>query len=293
MDIKRSQLITLWVFIIIISLLLASAFPPLIKEKFNLYRSFEYSQMYLGNDTYDKLIIEYDYQSGEEPSERVMEIFEEKVQRYTDKKEVRSKLDEELPFNETVAMSPFDERDISEIRKKYRNYERSGDTISIYVLYLNGTWEKHKGTLGIADRPDTIVIFQREIHEIATRTHLEKKDIEQAILIHEFGHLLSLVGKGYESEHEDVMYPGHCDESLGECVMSGSFHLEKEKMNESPPLDFCELCQSDIEYIRDKESLFGLEDGISYSLIILQFGGGIWVTIKAIKANKKINCKYK
>lgn len=97
------------------------------------------------------------------------------------------------------------------MKGEYGNYERSENTISIYVVYLNGTLAEQEGTLGIADSPYTIVIFQRMIREISTRTHFERKYIELATLNHEFGHLLSLVGKGYESEHEDSLFPGHCD----------------------------------------------------------------------------------
>lgn len=279
---RRRQLIILWVFLIIIILFLASIFPALIKERFNLYRPYEYSQMYLEDDPYEELIIEYDYQEGEKPNETAMNIFEEKAEKYTEKEEVRSELDQEIPFNETVTRTPFDNRDISEIREEYRTYERRGNAVSIYVLYLNGTWEEREGTLGIADRPDTIVIFQREIHEIDLRTHMERKDIEPSILIHEFGHLLSLVGMGYESDHEDIVYPGHCDESAGECVMSGALHL-RDDIDEKPPIEFCELCQEDIEYIRNKESPFGLEEGISYSLIVINFGIGILVSKSLIK----------
>lgn len=288
------KLCIIWVFVIIFALITASISPPIVKEEFDLYHSYEYSQMYLEDDPYTDLIIEYDYQIGSKPVQESLDLLEERVNQYTDKERVKIELGDELPYNETVTRSPYDTNDIEEIRDEYRDYERDGNKISIYILNLNGTWAEREGTLGIAERPHTIVVFQREIYEITQRTDLKREDIEPSILIHEFGHLLSLVGINYESDHEDPAYPRHCDESEGECVMAGSLEI-KDGMEEEPPTDFCELCQEDIELIRNKEAPLGLEDVISYSMIALEFSIGLWVSALVIdNAGKKYRRdKYK
>lgn len=283
-----------WTLVIIFALLTSTALTPVITEEFDLYHSYEYSQMYLEDEPYSELVIEYDYQEGAEPSEDAIFELERKVEKYTEKDSIKSVMGNEIPFNDTATRSPYDRNDISELRDSYRSYEREGDTISIYVLYLNGTWAERKGTLGIADRPYTIGIFLGEIYSVTEETNLKREDIEPSVLVHEFGHLLALVGIGYESDHEhpDPRYSNHCDESEGPCVMSGSLEI-KEEMDEKPPLEFCQLCEQDIEYIRNKEAPFGIQDLISFSVIILQFSLGMWVSMAIIRSKHKKNKKYK
>ncbi len=275
MDKKYALLGTIWVLVVVAALITHSFLPAYAKEKTGLYEPYEYSQMYLDNDPYSEVIIEYDYDEGQEPEETAMRKLEGKIENYTDKESVKRVVDDEISYDDSTLS--YDSNDISELNEKYQNYERTGNKIPIHVLYLNGVWEENPNVLGLAQRPEQIVIFSSVIRSIEEENDLEPGDVEAPVLIHEFGHLLSLVGLGYESDHEDIEYPGHCDESAGECVMAGSVEI-KENMTNPPTTEFCELCREDIEYIRGLEDPFGLEDAISYSTIVGQYMIGIWVS---------------
>ncbi len=293
MDKKYALLGTIWVLVVVVALITHSFFPVYVKEKADLYEPFEYSQMYLENEPYSDLIIEYDYVEGHRPNKTAMSILERKVENYTDKENVVSKLDDEIPVNHT-RVGLYDSNDISELNDAYMDYGREGDTISIHVLYLDGEWKEKENVLGLSKRPYQIVIFSRVVEDFAETLdeQLEKDifklDVEAPVLVHEFGHLLSLVGLGYESDHEDAEYPGHCDESAGDCVMAGYVEV-KEDTDEKPPLEFCELCKEDLKQIKEMEDSFGFEDLVSYGTISGQYFVGIWASSVIIgRTGKKV-----
>ncbi|MEF8835130.1 MAG: hypothetical protein V5A76_03150 [Candidatus Thermoplasmatota archaeon] len=284
MDKKYAFLGTIWVLIIIAALITHSFFPAYLKEKTSSYEPYEYSQMYLENEPYSEIIIEYDYLKGQEPDETAITKLEEKIEKYTDKETIKSIVDDQISIAESEPS--YDSNDISRLKKEYQNHERDGNQIAIYVLYVDGIWEDDNDVLGLSQRPGQIIIFNSVISGIETTNALGSGEIESPVLVHEFGHLLSLVGLNYESYHEDDGYPNHCDESAGECVMAGAVEI-KEEMMEPPPSDFCELCQEDMEQISELEDPFGLEDVISYSTIVGQYMIGIWASAVLIeKAGK-------
>ncbi len=287
MDKKYAVLGTIWVLVIIAALITHSFFPGFIKEKTGLYQSYEYSQMYLENDPYTDIVIEYDYVEGYEPSETAMTLLEEKIEKYTEKENIERDVDDKISANETKLS--YDENDISELKDAYKDHERHGNTIPIHVLYLNGRWEKNPDVLGVSKIPHQIVIFNGVIEEKSR--DLEPERVEEAVLVHEFGHLLSLVGIGYESEHEDEEYSRHCDESEGECVMAGYVDI-RENTEEPPPIEFCELCESDLETIRELRDPFSLDNIISYAVISWQYFMGVWVsTVLVDSVRRKRNPK--
>lgn len=292
MDKKYALLGTVWVIVVVAALVTHSFLPAYVKEKTDRYDSFEYSQMYLENEPYSRLIIEYDYVKGHEPNETAMNILEEKVEKYTDKENIKSVIDDQISENHTKLS--YDSNDISRLNEAYMDYKREDDTISIHVLYLDGIWEENENVLGLSKRPHQIVIFMEVVENLADRNaNLTELDIEGPVLVHEFGHLLSLVGLGYESDHEDEEYPGHCDESAGECVMAGSVEV-KENTDEKPPLEFCDLCKEDLENIREMEGSFGFEDLVSYGVISSQYFIGIWASALIVDtASKNIRNREK
>lgn len=296
MDKKYALLGTIWVLVVIAALITHSFLPAYVKERGDLYESFEYSQMYLENEPYSDLIIEYDYVEGHRPNETAIDILEEKVEKYTDKENVESVVDDQISMNHTQELF-YDRNDISKLNDIYMDNGREGDTISIHVLYLDGEWKEKENVLGLSKRPYQIVIFSRVVEESAESldTQLDKDifklDVEAPVLVHEFGHLLSLVGLGYESDHEDPEYSGHCDESEGDCVMAGSVEVKGDSV-ERPPLEFCELCQEDLEKIREMEDSFGFEDLVSFGTISGQYFVGIWASsVIIVRAGKKFESK--
>lgn len=262
---RYPAIVTIWVLLIIAGLVTNSFFPSMAREQLDLYESYEYSQMYLEDDTYTNITIEYDYVDGYGPDEDSMGLLEQKIDEYSDKDSIESIKDEEIRVNDT--RTSYDRNDISALKESYRSYGRDGNIVPLHVIYLNGVWENNKNALGLSQQPHQVVIFKGTIRKFAREGDLGIERVESAVLVHEFGHLLSLVGVDYYSEHEASDYPNHCNEEVGECVMAGSVELPENGDADPPPTDFCENCQDDIEKIRGLEGPLGLEDYLNYGII--------------------------
>ncbi|GEM_PF-1161574 len=299
---KYGSVALLLVVILVASLVTYSFFPPFVKESFGLYESYEYSQMYLKNDTYSDLVIEYDFVSGLIPSLEAREHLESQVENYTDKEEIKSVLDENIPSKisegRTSTLQPpiiegpsYDRDDLAHLEEEYRTHEREDETIGLHVLYLDGVWEENPDVLGLAKQPSTIVIFQETILDFAERVEVGPEDIETSVLTHEFGHILSLVGMGYESDHEDPENQHHCDESAGDCVMAAAVEYKERRGSpeveerEAPPDDFCVLCQQDLENIREMDNTFSMGHIVTYGFIGGQMIVGLGVGLVIINSS--------
>ncbi len=259
-------------------LLTATALPGYIREVGDLYKPFEYAQMYLEDHPYSELIIEYDYVPGFEPSHIAMNTLEEVVYRYTDKREVIHRMDENVALRDTRAV--YTEEHIHLLVDNYKSHQRGGESMVLYVLYLDGAW-KEENVLGLSYGGDRIVIFMQTIINVSRRSqNLQPHDIESSVLVHEFGHLLSLVGRGYQSDHEDPEYRHHCDESAGPCVMAADVEVSVGRFSVPPPTDFCTLCREDLELIRHMKDDPGIEELITAVVVVGGMVIGIgWIVV--------------
>ena len=260
---KKAGLITVIIALTIIALILTYTFlPAYIKDKGNLYTTWEKGQWHLTNDDYDELLIEYDYVQNFAPNYTAINKFDSILREYTDKEEITHQMGDVISYQDTKPV--YNEGYLTYLEDRYRQEETRDNTLVIYVLYLNGEWEK-EGVLGLSYRGTNIVIFKEMIMTSAARsTNLDYSSIETSVLIHEWGHLIGLVGRGYDSEHEDHEYPHHCNQEAGRCVMAASVEIRVNGRAEEPPTEFCELCQADMETIKNMNEPWGPAEILTY-----------------------------
>jgi hypothetical protein len=112
-------------------------------------------------------------------------------------------------------------------------YASVGDTLVVRILYLPGFYAPDMVVRGLAYGERSFVIFTNQCGS----KH------ERAVLLHEFGHLLGLVGCGTrcQSEHEekDPKHTPHC-KNEGKCVM---YWCSPEVQDP----DFDEPCKEDLK----------------------------------------------
>lgn len=127
---------------------------------------------------------------------------------------------------------------------------------TIDVLYLAGSSSadehNHEVQLGLSVGARTIAVFAEELRR-STTSRLDSVELEGALLVHEAGHLLGLVGLGLPATapHADLSRPGHCVNSP--CVMNArspfwsgqKIQLGIALTGGGPP-DFCPDCQADL-----------------------------------------------
>ncbi len=125
--------------------------------------------------------------------------------------------------------APFNIDEIVEIEKEERSIYSVGDEIAIFIYFADGSNENdddRKFVLGSAFRNTSMVIYGETIETFSQRNNApEKKDIEAAVLNHEFAHLLGLVDLGTEpqSDHVDEENNGHCN--VSGCLMQSSIEF--------------------------------------------------------------------
>lgn len=281
---KKNYLVimTIWITAVLLITMTYSFFPGFIREKGNFYNSTEYAHMYLTDNEYANLEIEYDYVNGYGPDDGSRNQLLYIINKYCEKEEVKDRIDDKIKNEDRRNF--YTEEDIYNLNDEYQDVTRHRDTMIIHILFLDGLWEKDKDVLGLSYGGNKIVVFKQAIIGISDKSiNLEVLDIEKSVIVHEFGHLLSLVGINYDSDHEVKNH--HCSQEEGSCVMASSVEVNIGKFTQAPPTDLCPLCQDDIEEIKNKEIGLGLEEYLTYIAIISEVGifVGISLSIKPEK----------
>jgi hypothetical protein len=100
--------------------------------------------------------------------------------------------------------------DLEAAVKRYSRYHSSASEMVEHILYVNGTFKDSSGVIGVAFSSSSAALFKEEVEAAATPL-VTPDEIEQADVVHETGHILSLVNIGYHSprDHEDPQHPHH------------------------------------------------------------------------------------
>jgi len=218
----------------------------------------DYNKKYLRDDDYPNIIIEIDYVEGFQPSSSAVQLLKQRINENCDKSTV------------TVVQGSFASDDnsytlkeIKNLEEKHRTKKKDGNTIVVHILYLNGKYSENNNVLGLAYYADAFAVFKERIEDVAT-TGIDNpflvsdEDIEEAVIVHEFGHLLGLVNINYESErdHEDPEHKHHCVHE--DCVMNAQIEsnaisnlINTGGTSNKPPTDFGPDCTADLNKLRE------------------------------------------
>lgn len=167
--------------------------------------------------------VEMVYVMGFEPSEKTLTNLTEFLQERTHKPDGVS-IDKRAVSSS--AKAPFDIDEIVEIESTQRTSFNTGDEISVYIYFADGSHKDDTSTkivLGSAYRNTSIVIYGETVKNISSRVNTpDKSTVESTVVNHEFGHLLGLVNLGspVQSDHVDQGSNGHC--KTAGCLMSAN-----------------------------------------------------------------------
>ena len=200
----------------------------------------------LQDNKYSNLHIEINYVSGYEPSYEALDLLRQRINEVTDKNSVTISQDS---FGSTDTSYSVEE--ILDIESSQRKKFKNGDEFVIHILYLNGEFEDNENTLGLAYKGSSFAIFQEKIEDAAF-LFISAEDIEKAVLVHEYGHLLGLVNMGYTSphDHEDQDHPHHSNNE--ESVMYWAVESQDfyNQLDGEPPNNFDSYDLDDLSLMR-------------------------------------------
>jgi hypothetical protein len=118
------------------------------------------------------------------------------------------------------------------------------------ILFLGGTFEGSSEVLGVAVRGDVLALFSDSIE--GSRTPVLSGDtIEEAVLVHELGHLLGLVDLARNTGRADPDHPGHSPNQRSVMYWAVESNLIGQVLTGPPPREFDAADLADLQALRE------------------------------------------
>ncbi len=143
--------------------------------------------------------------------------------------------------------------DVRRTKDKFRTHFSDKTQAVMHILFVDGQPDR-QGPIGIAYSASTDVIFEQVVRDIATPL-VPAQSIEEAVVIHEVGHILSLINEGYTSprKHEDAQHEGHSNNqgSVMYWALDNSGVVQLLGGRTKPPDDYDADDRADLRDVRD------------------------------------------
>jgi hypothetical protein len=128
---------------------------------------------------------------------------------------------------------------------------RQSEAVAVLrLLFVNGTFGGDESVLGVAVRGDVAAIFTDRVAASATLL-VRPQAIEDAVGLHEVGHLLGLVDLHLQTGRADPQHPGHSTNQASVMYWAVESSLVAELLTGGPPRDFDADDWADLRAIRD------------------------------------------
>jgi len=160
-------------------------------------------------NSYDKMIIEIDYESGYKPETSSTDILKQRISEVCSFSKGVSIEFTETDFADVGTWSADDVREQGWANKQVE--PTSGKTLRWQLIFPAETNEDDN-VLGVAVDASTIAIFGESVDGAAGFLNRPSaEEVENSVIVHEIGHLLGLVNLVYTSpvDHESSDNPGH------------------------------------------------------------------------------------
>ncbi len=168
---------------------------------------------YLTDQDYTRWVIEVDAVTGWEPRSSALSLLRERMGELAVKQSIAVDVDGALPSRER-----WTTQDLLDLQRDHQDRSTGGDAVVTWVAYVDGAYfdpdaEEDRLTLGLAIGHDLVVIFKEAVESTCDPTAIRNPEtiddpqdvlpcldgeerIEQAVLVHEFGHVVGLVDRG-------------------------------------------------------------------------------------------------
>ena len=160
-------------------------------------------------NSYDKMIIEIDYESGYKPETSSTDILKQRISEVCSFSKGVSIEFTETDFADVGTWSADDVREQGWANKQVE--PTSGKTLRWQLIFPAET-NDDDNVLGVAVDASTIAIFGESVDGAAGFLNRPSaEEVENSVIVHEIGHLLGLVNLVYTSpvDHESSDNPGH------------------------------------------------------------------------------------
>lgn len=175
---------------------------------------------YLTSEHYDKLNIEIIYFEGHSPNQTALDNLETFLENRLNKPDGVHFTKKEINGSNN---NSYTVSDLEKLEEKERNLYPKDRELAASIIYTDAGYStdtENSKTLGVAYGRSSMAIFEPTIDDFSGGIgQVSEANLQTAVLIHEFCHVLGLVNNGtpMAQDHEDANNPGHCDND--ECLM--------------------------------------------------------------------------
>ena len=140
--------------------------------------------------------------------------------------------------------------DLRALADAHRDVRSDGAAAAMYVAVVGGSFER-EGVLGVAHTASEVALFPDEWNGLLGGL-VAGDAVPRAVLVHEVGHLLGLVGLHQEpvEDHEDPEHPGHTVDRDDVMFWAVETSAVGTVFSGPPPDDFGPFTRADLAAIR-------------------------------------------
>lgn len=208
---------------------------------------------FLSDENYTSLSVEIVYVTNFAPTASAVSNLKSFLETYLHKPDgVKISLRAIAP----PGLGTYSLEELREVEDEHRTIFTSGTQLAAYIFFADDkseTAEANRPIIGKAYRNTSMVIFQKEVQELASKSvKTSLSEMEHTTMRHEFGHLFGLVNNGSpaQSAHEDTNpeHKAHCN--ITGCLMTASLDFNAKPLDafeNNSFLDFDEKCRQDLK----------------------------------------------
>lgn len=123
------------------------------------------------------------------------------------------------------------------------------ETAALRVLFVRGGLADNDAAVGVAVRADVLAVFADRLDETSSPL-VPRSRLEEAVLMHEIGHLLGLVDLVIDTGRDDPEHPGHSRNTSSVMYWAVESTLVGQALNGPPPTEFDSQDRQDLASIR-------------------------------------------
>ncbi|HVF31977.1 MAG TPA: hypothetical protein VM933_02970 [Acidimicrobiales bacterium] len=191
------------------------------------------------------IVVERFHQRGAEPRTRSVTFAVDTLRQVTGKS-----VDSRAPVQLDGTGQAWTADQIRSVADRSSRVPQGGSTAVLRVLFLGGAYEGSSSVLGVAVRGDTLAVFSESVTRASTPA-LSGGTIEEAVLVHELGHLLGLVDLVRKTGRADPDHPEHSPNPRSVMYWAVETDLIGQVLSGPPPREFDEADLADLRALRD------------------------------------------